>query len=795
MDKREKKFILWGFICCVFIIIFLVVQCDRYLYLEAISTHTIPGCELVQSFLRNFEWPLWTPIFDGGYPIIANTQLFTVFYPINVFFYLIFKSYQAYTILVALHLLMAFVFQYIYARYLCLSKTASCCASFFFVFSSMMFSGNTNYLLSETMVWIPLVLYFLSRGLLENRIRFIILSSFCYGIQMCSGSPQLWFYTGIAIVVHMIFTFQHSDNRNRYRLCIQYFMFAVLTIGIAAAQLLPMIELGKWAGRAEGAMSIQQATNYPFHPIKDFFLLFFPNMFGSFILSNSADSWGFIGWMGIFFGLIGMLFRYRDKNVKMFVIIACVGFLLSLGSKNPLFYVLVKLPGFSGFRYPIRYLFLVVYSITLLAGYGIDFIKKSNKEEFNRIKNIFLYYLIFLCILIGLSFIIKAGYGVWPSFFLKKLRFAQFQSISNGIYGILFLFLIIASLVFLRIKNNVTKKIFLYGCIVFAVIQLTVYDTKYFHFIPSSFYDKEPDTVIFLKKYDPYFGEFRIFSEQVLPGNKLFNSLNPDPVMFEMFKRLLFPHQNFSYNLQNIRRGTSVPLLRNNLLFYNYLLPSWKSQEKEASYRLLSLESVKYVITYREIVGKQFKKIYSYEDINIFKNRYALPMAYLVKKIHFQTDSALIPEMLLSMNIQSEAVVESDGLSMSDESYIDGKSYVQFKDPAAEFQIKKLHILKRSPRTLTLKTDLPVKRLLVFSQNYYPGWKVFIDGTQRHLYRVNYLYQGVIVPKGKHTVTFIYKSLSFTTGLIISMVSLIVAVLVYIFTYRRVFKRQHEKTG
>jgi uncharacterized membrane protein YfhO len=44
--------------------------------------------------------------------------------------------------------------------------------------------------------------------------------------------------------------------------------------------------------------------------------------------------------------------------------------------------------------------------------------------------------------------------------------------------------------------------------------------------------------------------------------------------------------------------------------------------------------------------------------------------------------------------------------------------------------------------------------ILRFSQHYQPGWKVFVDGKEAKLLRVDYLCMGVQLPPGKHTVQF-----------------------------------------
>lgn len=60
---------------------------------------------------------------------------------------------------------------------------------------------------------------------------------------------------------------------------------------------------------------------------------------------------------------------------------------------------------------------------------------------------------------------------------------------------------------------------------------------------------------------------------------------------------------------------------------------------------------------------------------------------------------------------------------------------------------------------------------LVLSDTYFPGWKASVDTVDTHIYRTNYAFRGVSVPKGPHVVEFRYEPESFTFGLWIGGIS------------------------
>jgi uncharacterized membrane protein YfhO len=68
---------------------------------------------------------------------------------------------------------------------------------------------------------------------------------------------------------------------------------------------------------------------------------------------------------------------------------------------------------------------------------------------------------------------------------------------------------------------------------------------------------------------------------------------------------------------------------------------------------------------------------------------------------------------------------------------------------------------------------------LVLSDTWYPGWKVTVDGRASQLLRANYLFLGVKVPEGEHTIVFYYQPASYPVGAGISVLSLAGIIFLY----------------
>ena len=77
-----------------------------------------------------------------------------------------------------------------------------------------------------------------------------------------------------------------------------------------------------------------------------------------------------------------------------------------------------------------------------------------------------------------------------------------------------------------------------------------------------------------------------------------------------------------------------------------------------------------------------------------------------------------------------------------------------------------IKLLNYDPSELRYTSTSKAKQLAVFSEIYYPaGWNCYIDGKKPvQTLRVNYLLRGVVVPAGKHEITWKFEPLSVQTG-------------------------------
>jgi hypothetical protein len=140
-------------------------------------------------------------------------------------------------------------------------------------------------------------------------------------------------------------------------------------------------------------------------------------------------------------------------------------------------------------------------------------------------------------------------------------------------------------------------------------------------------------------------------------------------------------------------------------------------------------------------------------DVKIYENLDVLPRAYLVHEVIGVEDAATALERLRAGDVEPgrQALVEGGG-SLSSTPHPD--------DTAV--------ILSYTPERVEIRVRTAEQALLVLSDTAFPGWVATIDGEPSHIYTTNYLFRGVHVPPGEHTVIFSYEPASWRHGLWLS---------------------------
>ena len=105
-------------------------------------------------------------------------------------------------------------------------------------------------------------------------------------------------------------------------------------------------------------------------------------------------------------------------------------------------------------------------------------------------------------------------------------------------------------------------------------------------------------------------------------------------------------------------------------------------------------------------------------------------------------------------------------------------------------------ITRYQQNLVEIETNSDSNAILVLTDSYYPGWKGFLDGKETKIYRADYAFRSVVVPKGAHRVEFKYEPASFRLGLYAAIAGVVgMLVLMLLLINKSKIKYQRSKTS
>ncbi len=148
----------------------------------------------------------------------------------------------------------------------------------------------------------------------------------------------------------------------------------------------------------------------------------------------------------------------------------------------------------------------------------------------------------------------------------------------------------------------------------------------------------------------------------------------------------------------------------------------------------------------------RFQMVHS-GDVKIYANLAGRPRAYLAN------------DVVAADNSQAALTFLKEG-----KAGLDGRAVVEglpsfTTQPAAGDHAE---IVAYTPERVEIQTRNTNRALLVLSDSAYPGWTATVDGQPSLIYTTNYLFRGIDLPPGEHTVLFQYQPMSWRRGLWLS---------------------------
>jgi hypothetical protein len=773
-------------------------------------TFTYPLFHMLSTNLNAGQFPLWDRFVS--YPVHAESQG-GFCYPIQIILALLLPLPFAYMVNVVVHLFLGAWFAYILAKELGLSPSAAVLTAISFSWGGFFTARIDTLFVLNNGIWMPLVIYFIERGIKKYRILDWIGAGCALGMALLAGHFQYTFMTVLFSTAYLVFRLwgRHEQNGalwDRLRPLAFWPLILMLSIGLAAVQLVPTAELLFASDRS--SLTYDLFSGYSLFPLQllglvcpFLFGITMPSNFALPFLDSAGDYWGFgsfwesSGYVGLLPLVLAISFlRFRGKQPQVFFTYGIlISILLAFGKFTPLVKVLYHLPGFNLFRIPARFLFLSCFATTILAGFGLDHLRSIGWDGLRLIKRMSQILLLFTVSLVIFSLNItlyskpikKGITGVASQWLKTRDRSDDFQiekvavaerkitaktsnmiralSLSNRHLIIWVILTLTAAAVLLGFSTGQWNKSALTGCI----LAVTIIDIAFFSGVcirtqigSADIVRNPPAPARFLAKQTPT--PFRIYTSQ----DELRRVPNPYALLHPNYTRLFsldtftfrssIKEQHFGH-IENLLFNSQLGLISKERPPINRHL-----EENLALLNLYSLLNIKYILCQRELQNQNLKKVYEWDGIKIYENLQVLPRAYIVKKAQLiQGKDQELNALLKHSHPYRQTVIL-------------GKKPASVKHPIGAGPVRQDHIRIESYQdtAVDLRVFSETGGFLVLADFFYPGWTATIDGRPTEIYRGNYVQRTVLIPAGSHTIQFRYRPWSVIAGFWISAISIIV---------------------
>jgi len=349
-------------------------------------TYFYPYWDYKHEVLRSGHLPLWNPYLFMGVPFLANSQA-GVLYPFNQVL-TPFDAPTAVKISLIGHATWGATGLYIYGRRkLRLSPLPALLAGTAFTLGGYWGAQVEHVNQVQGMSWIPW-LFWLWEESLDGKPKHLLWLALAFGMQLLAGHTQSAFISGVGLGIRAVWetgTRWFADYRRQPSGLLlpigELGAASLVALGLAAAQILPTLELTSLSNR-QGGLSTLEAVSFSLNPL----------LMGRSVLPDFSggerlfsEYVAYVGVTILVLAIIGAWYRTRASNGLL--VTAAAGLFLGLGAYNPVYWFLVNLvPGFNLFRAPARWLILLSFALAGLAGIGLQrLIEKQNEVKLSQL--------------------------------------------------------------------------------------------------------------------------------------------------------------------------------------------------------------------------------------------------------------------------------------------------------------------------------------------------------------------------------------------------------------------------
>jgi hypothetical protein len=755
-EKESFKRAFYFFILLILALLFFdrVLSC-RFIFIERdLSAFFIPPKFLWVNLLKSGIFPFWNPHQYCGIPLLAALQP-GVLYPPHVF-YLFLPFPIVWNWLIVLHFLLAGVAVYAFLIYMKSSEEGALAGALIFMLSGYLLSVHNLLPHLFAVSWFPLVLLFFLKHFKTRQMRYAALASLFLLMQFLSGAPEILMMTLLALFIVTLFLRTLVADVTLYSRVRSFMIILFLFLLLSGVQLLPFYEL-KAESIRQGGLTYFESSVWSM-AWRDFIQFFVPDPFGN--MMNDQKYWQNQSWLKtIYLGIVPFClstfyFLTAGRRRWLFALLMVISLIFALGGNTPIYKLLYRIPPFSSVRYPVKFLFLFFFVISVTSGLGLDKLRQGVAEQSKRIHGAIhvFFYLGFLFAL-AWAYTVLFRERVVSLFDSIGFKPEAYNLISVNIHDIRrFCFFAFLFCVLLLVYRRVTrKKLVMVSMVTLLALDLFLANYGFYSSLPWEAYVRPPEFASVIAKsgkMDRYF---------LTPKTQ--NAYDRFPKDKAAMASAYAPLSGL-YTVV----GAEVLRLRRHDIFIHLLKSAPSLSEAK---RLFDVAGIRYLVSIVKLDDEDFTLLGSVmlDDAPLYLYEYNdYPGRFLLfSQVRSVPDEKSMIEALVdrSIDLRQELIVLGKIPQLKALPAIPGK----------------VELVKYEPNNVVLNCKTAQEAFLYVSDTFYPGWRAYVDGQRTDILRADLAFRAVKVPPGEHTILFRYVPISFYAGLGLTLVGLIISAL------------------
>ncbi len=730
-------------------------------YQDVLIAATGPEKFGMSAWLRDGILPIWARDQYLGEPFAANLQ-HGLFYPGNLPFWL-FKTSIGLKLTLVAHIAFAAVAMWAFCRIaLRTGSWGAVVAGLAYGFGGSLLQHIILISHLQVMAWIPVMFLFAHLALETRRVRFVVLTAVAIGMEFLSGHPEWWLYSLVALALYAIaWTFGaglRAWGGRAVDAVVRLGGAAVMFCVLFAWQLLPTLLLQRQGYRT--APSFREQYPLP----KDIALNALLPDYGRVLVGENV---GFIGIVALALAGLGIAAGRRELRwVRGWAFgAAALGMLMAVGAASPIYrFVYDNVSLARGFRVPSRWLLLPYFSLAMMAALGMDVLLRGARDGFQaQVRR-------------GLGGIVALAALAGVVFTVGRLGPADDSIKRWGLAAIIGLLAWALAAV-----PWVPRALLASALLITAAGELKYArpSVEYRQVAPSVVYD-DPGPVLSRLARDG--GRYVTIGNHPRSEDERNRIEIPGWVQGQKAQYFLVawplrlaarPSSEYSTHVETPlgRDGGLLPLRT----YHEFFTASagttgritagvYLSPPSRWNFEMLNFLGIEWFVAgplepseEGVLAHNGFTVVQTEAYIDLWR-REALPIA----RMHYDLDvvagrSDRIDSLRAGYPLTTRAMVE--------------EPIGPFTRPASEPRVVARHV---GSMRVEFEVTTATPGLLVVADPWYPQWRAAVDGRPAGLHRVDHAFRGVVVPAGRHVVTFVYRDRATLVGVVLAGVTVLV---------------------